>query len=144
MGRALAVMRVAGALAVGRPVAQAPVDLGTPAREGQLALRLGRFRPRRALVSASTTARTIARLIESNGGRPSRQAMLEDVLESLRAFETARYSRNGEVDAATLDSALDRAADVVARLRATTRWPARTAEAFAQTVGRLRGAVWSH
>ena len=60
-GRALTVLRIAGAVALDRPVAQPIVDAHDAAHEGQLALRKGIFRPRRSLVSTSTTPGTIAR-----------------------------------------------------------------------------------
>ena len=144
--RALAMMRIAGAVALGRPVAQTPVDQDAPVRDGQLALRRGRFKPKCTLISAPTTAAALARQIANGGGwqaAPDRRVMLEDILDSLRAFEAERYSRNGHADAATLDNALDRGADAVERLRKATLWPIQAAETLKATAARLRGTVWS-
>ena len=145
-GRALAMMRIAGAVALGRPVAQALVDQDAPVQDGQLAVRKGLFRAKRTLVSAPTTAAAIAGQIANGDGRPAAPfhgAILEDILGSLRAFDAERYSRNGHADAATLDDALDRGADAVQRLRKATLWPIQAAEALKKTAARLRGTVWS-
>ena len=145
-GRALAMMRIAGAVALGRPVAQTPVDQDAPVQDGQLAVQRGLLRPKCTLISAPTTAATIAGHVANGGGQPaasSREAILEDILDSLRAFDAERYSRNGHAEAATLDTALDRGADAVQRLRVATRWPIQTAEALKKTAARLRGTAWS-
>lgn len=74
-GRALTVFRIAGAVALARPVAQSLVDLDMKGREGQLAIRKGVFRARRALLSAPTTADAIARELTDGNGAPSRSAL---------------------------------------------------------------------
>jgi len=58
--RATAALRVGGAVALGKPVAQQFVNGAATEREGQIPVRSGLLRPRRALLSASTTAATIA------------------------------------------------------------------------------------
>jgi hypothetical protein len=145
IGRALAILRVAGAVAVGRPVAQALVDTGVREREGQVAVRLGLLRSRRAMISASTTAANLA-------GTPakgrSRQAAavgpaLEDIQDSIRVFSAVRYRPDARFDTTALDEALERALNAIRRLRVTTLWPNRMADAVAGAAAGLRDTVWS-
>ncbi len=141
-GRALTVFRIAGAVALDQPVAQAMVDMHVPGREGQLALRKGMRR--RALVSAPTTAEAIARQLgNGNTPDPRAQAMLEEIRDSLRAFNAARYSRNGHLDAMALDTTLENGTSAVRRLRVTKLWPMRVGAALAKSAAGVGGAVWS-
>ena len=141
-GRALTVFRIAGAVALDRPVAQAMVDMNVPGREGQLALRTGMRR--RALVSAPTTAEAIARQLgNGTGPGPRAQATLEEIRDSLRVFNAARYSRNDHLDTTALDTTLENGTGAIRRLRATTLWPMRVGAALAKSVAGLGGAVWS-
>lgn len=145
-GRASTMCRIGGAVALGRPVAQELVDMRVPGREGQLALRKGILRPKRALISAPTTAAALARELANGNGRQSdarTHAMLEEILDSLRVFDTARYSRNGQLDAAALDTALEQGTRAIRRLRVTKLWPMRAAEALGRAAAGLRGMVWS-
>jgi hypothetical protein len=145
VGRALALFRIAGAVAMGRPVAQRLVDVDVPGREGHLVLRKGMLRPKRALVSASTTAAAIAGEL-ADGGRRSNartQAMLEEIREALQLFGAARYSRDGHFDAAALDTAFEGGMRAIRHVRSKKRWPTRAAEELATAVTELRGAVWS-
>lgn len=131
--RALALLRIAGAVAMGRPVAQTVVNPDMPEREGQLALRKGRLRPRRALVSAPTTSAAIAAQLANGSGRgfgPPTVAALEEIHDSLRVFNAARYGRSGQLERDELDTALDRGAGAIRQLYAMKRWPARAVEAF--------------
>ena len=88
-GRALAVFRIASAVALGRPVAQEIVEAHVGPGDGQLAVRKGCFRPKRALISTSTTSGTIARTLDdTNGHRPNprTELLLNDLQESLVAL----------------------------------------------------------
>lgn len=143
--RGLAVFRIGGALALGYPVAQTLVDGRERPREGQLALKKGLWRPQRVLISASTTAATIAGRLAAEGQEiepPVREA-LEDLAAPLHVFGTAHYSRSGQLDTEALDSALDRGMRGLARVRSAARWPARAAEALARTAAALREATWA-
>jgi len=127
--RALTVLRIGGAVALGRPVAQSIVDAHVAPRDGQLALRKGVLGKRRSLVSNATTPGTIARSMAITNGRPrsaQAEAMLKELEESLAVLSAARYSRNGMPDRSTLDSAMDRGIDVLKKLRTASRWPVRT------------------
>jgi hypothetical protein len=145
IGRALAMMRVAGAVAAGRPVAQTLVDPGVPVREGQVALRLGLLRRKHAMISASTTASDLNGAPGRSHGRRAAAVgpALEDIRDSLRIFSEARYRPDARVDGATLDEAFGRVASAIRRLRVTTLWPNRMADAVAGAAAGLRDTVWS-
>jgi hypothetical protein len=67
--RSLTVFRIAGAMALGRPVAQRVVDSSVAAQEGQLRIRKGPLSAERALISGAATAATVAaRLAAGNSG----------------------------------------------------------------------------
>jgi len=145
-GRALTVFRVAGALALERPLTQTVVDRHVPGREGQLVLRKGILRPRRALVSASTTAEAITRqLTDSDGRGPNlrTRTMLEEIRDALLVFTVARYGRNGHVDTTALDRALDNGSIALRRLRLARLWPMRTSGVLTKSVVRVGGVEWS-
>lgn len=136
--RALVPLRVAGAVGLGRSVAQTVVAPDAPAREGQLALRKGRLRPKRTLVSGSTTAAVIAAQLakgsaQGPGPGAATVAALEEIQDSLRVFDAARYGRGGRLERDELDTALDRGAGAIRRLYGMMRWPTRAA-------GALKGA----
>jgi hypothetical protein len=127
-GRALAPFRVAGAIALKQPVAQVPAAAGTRTRDGQLALRHGALRTRRAVVSASITADAIARLqTAGNGDRPVDPDVLDPIREALLALSAVRYGRLRDIDVADLDRKLDNGSSALQQLRMSRLWPPRAA-----------------
>lgn len=118
-GRAAAAVRLAGAVALSRPVSQNEVDRGIPLTEGQIAAApdLRSLRGRRMVLSASITPNTLA----LNGGSASASESWRSLSKTLAAFTAVRYSRDGGVDGTALDSALSDARDAVRRLR-FTQW----------------------
>jgi hypothetical protein len=133
--RAVAALRVAAALALGRPVAQEYVAAHTPERSGQVAVRTGFLRRKRALVSAPTTPVAIANRIGNgpSGGAQSR-VNLEQIGDALKAFSSATYGRSAEPDPSTLNAELENAVSAIRRLRVSSLWPMRTAQAVARSV----------
>lgn len=153
-GRALAAFRIAGAVALERPVAHTLVEMTVQTREGQLTLRKGIFRPKRALLSAPVTSDTIDRQrangnpgIAANAGNrsPGGRAgeTLEDIRKALLVFSTARYARNSHLDNVALDQALDDGHTAVRRLRFAMLRPVRAAEALAKSAATVGSMVWS-
>jgi hypothetical protein len=130
--RALAALRVAAAVALGRRVSQDFVNGDTTERDGQLMIRAGLLRRRRAAISAATTAHAIADQLD-NGHRPGprTRAALQQLSESLRVFSAASYGRSG-IDGDALDAALAESTRAVRRLKVLTLWPARKAPARLQ------------
>jgi hypothetical protein len=132
--RAMAALRVAGALALGRTVAQQYVDNGTPERSGQLAVRTGLVRRKRALVSAATTPMAISGRLEHGKIRGAQARVnVEQIADALKVFGAATYTRAAEPDSLTLNSALDNAVAAIRRLRVSSLWPMRTASAVARS-----------
>ena len=141
VGRALTLFRIAGAVALGRRVAQTVVDRDVEGRTGQLKVRKGKLSRKRTLVSAPTTADAIARqLANGTAPEPRTRMALDEIRESLIVFNAAHYRRNGQLDVTALDAALDQGETALRRMRFSARWPVRTADALAKSVGR-RGAT---
>jgi hypothetical protein len=135
--RALPAMRIAGASAMGRPIAQQYVNGGTSTREGQVVVKTGTLGLGRAMVSAATTPMAIATALDGppSGGTRARGAMAQ-LGEALAAFGRAAYGRKSEepMDGADLDRAMENALDAVQRLRVGALWPMRMAQSVARSV----------
>jgi hypothetical protein len=134
--RAASALRIAGAVALGRPVSQKFVGPEVAEREGQLTVQRGWPKRRRVMLSAATTSRTIT-VAMNNGHAPSAQtrASLESISDALGVLNTAGYGRQSKDDASALDSALADGTQAVRRIRATTMWPRRSAQALRSFVG---------
>ena len=93
-GRAAAALRLAGAVALSRPVSHKEVDRDTPPSEGQIAAApgLGSLRGRRTVLSASVTPDTTA----LNGKSASASESWRSLSQPLGVFTAVRYSRDGE------------------------------------------------
>lgn len=128
-GRAAAALRLAGAVALARPISQREVERGTQPSEGQIAAGVfGRLRGKRTVLSSSVTPDMAA----LNGRSASTDESWRTLSQALRTFTTVRYSRpstrpdsadgrNGCVDGTALDAALAEGQDAVKRLR-LTQW----------------------
>ncbi len=138
----LAVLRVAGAAALGRPVAQTVVDGKATEREGQLLLGRGLLRRRPTLLSAPTSPDAMARALDGRTPGAQRQVALDQIREGLIAFGASRYQPEGALDRTALDAALEQAAAAVSRLRILSYWPTRLTGATAPT-GTPTG-TWTH
>jgi hypothetical protein len=127
VSRALTVLRIGGAVALGRPVAQAIVDSDVAPREGQLALRKGLLRSRRSLVSNATTPQTITRARAKTNGRIDARSeqLLKQFEESLAVLSTARYGRNATLPSSELDTAFENGVEALKKLRVAQMWPMR-------------------
>jgi hypothetical protein len=126
--RALAVLRVAAAVALGRTVAQSVVDTDTPAREGQVLLQRGIIRSRRAMISAATSPESIERRLATTATRrraSTLTATLEQLREPLHVFSSTRYGRREELNTADLDAALENGEKAIRRMRLMSLWPMR-------------------
>ena len=134
--RAASALRIAGAVALNRPVRQRFVGPEVAEREGQVTVYSGWPRRKRVLLSAATTSRTIASAM-SNGHNPSAntRANLASISDALGVLSTSGYGRPTKEDAAALDSALAESTHAVRRIRSTTRWPRRTTQALRSFVG---------
>jgi hypothetical protein len=134
--RAVSALRVAGAVALSRPVSQSFVGSNVSERDGQLTIYRGFPRRRRVLLSAATTSRTISSAINNgHGGDPYARTSLESISDALRVLGSAGYGRNGLADSSALDAALEDSTQAVRRIRTSTMWPRRTAQALRSFVG---------
>ena len=137
--KALPAMRIAGASAMGRPIAQQYVAADVTTREGQVVVKTGTLGLGRAVVSAATTPGAIATALDgrASGGARARGAMSQ-LGDALQAFGRAAYGRQSKeaggqtLDSAELDRALETALEAVQRLRVGALWPMR----MVQTVTR--------
>jgi len=137
--RALPAMRIAGATALGRPIAQQRVATDVASREGQVVVKTGTLGLGRAMISAATTPGAIATALNggSTGGARARGAMAQ-LGDALQAFGRAAYGRKSgdqggqAIDGAELDRAMESALEAVGRLRVGALWPMR----MVQTVTR--------
>ena len=119
-GRAAAALRLAGAVALSRPVSHKEIDRNTPASEGQIlaAPGLDALRGKRTVMSASVTADATT----LNGRSEPAPESWRALSQTLRTFTAVRYSRpddgreNG-LDGTALDAALAEGQDAVKRLR---------------------------
>jgi hypothetical protein len=127
--RAVAALRIAGALAIERPVAQSFADRDTSEREGQIAVRTGWFKPQRVLISAAVTSKAIAGHLENGRIGAGARTRLESLADALSTLSVASYGRNGKPDAGSLDAAIESGRTAVQGLRTSARWPVRTASA---------------
>jgi hypothetical protein len=114
-GRAAAALRLAGAVALARPVSHKEVDREVVPTEGQVVARsgLGLLRGKRTVLSASITPDTAP----LNGKKTASSASWQSLSRTLGTFSSARYSRNGGIDGTALDAALADARDGVKGLR---------------------------
>jgi hypothetical protein len=116
--RAQGLVRLAAAITLGRAVAQTTTAGHAAERDGQLAVRQGWVRRRRAIVSAATTSITIDRALAEPGGPIGRvRASLEVLRNAMQIFNTAAYGKPGELDTIALDRALGESLDAIKQLR---------------------------
>ena len=114
MARAIAALRIAGSLALGRPVAQMHPANGADQRIGQIEVRSGVLRGKRVLLSAPTTPAALLSGIENGNG--TSRATLQPILEALQALSAAVYGRAGEADTIALNTAVDEASTAIRRM----------------------------
>jgi hypothetical protein len=152
-GHALAVFRVAGAVALSQPVAQVEAMKGAVPHDGQLLLRKSWWGSKCVLICAPITERGLSsRLAASsekaaagngNAPAPTSQAALEGIREALAVFSAASYARDGLGDQAALDAALQQGMAALRQLRLFTLWPRRTWQTLLKRTGLLENTAWS-
>jgi hypothetical protein len=133
--RALPALRIAGAAALGRPVAQLRVDRDTDVRGGQIVVKDGWLRRGRTMLSASTTPANVAAAAAQKGlsGR-ARNALvsLGPAIEALSAVAYARH--DAQADTSGLNSTVDQALSAVRSLRIGSLWPMKAASALVRSI----------
>ena len=130
-GRAAAALRLAGAVALSRPVSHVEVERRAVPSEGQVETGPGldTIRGKKTMLSASVTPDSTP----LNGSGRSAADTWKPLSESLRVFSAARYNRDNGVDGVALDSALSEGQSAVKRLRLTQWRRLRRSRRHAQT-----------
>jgi hypothetical protein len=142
-GRALAAMRVAGSVALGRPVGQVAAAAGVNGSEGQLVLRGGFLRGKKALVSGSATADAVARALATEGGSSGHRQALEEVQLALARFTTALFGRDEKLDDTALGESLSDSFRVVRRLKLENLWLVKKYKGLTQFATEVGNRAWS-
>lgn len=121
VARGLAALRVAAALAIGRPAAQAAnagEDGAEADVEGRLPVRRGLFGPQRVLVSAAVTVRDVdGALARVAAGSPAGARAAETLRAGLAGFGAARYGPAADLQAEVLAADLDAGIDALQKLQ---------------------------
>jgi hypothetical protein len=127
-GRAAAALRLAGAIALGKPVSQREVAAGMTSTEGEITVGRGLRHKRLALSSAVTSGTPSGpdeagrRQNDARGSENGANALWNGVSQTLGTFTAVRYSRtsgsggNGAPDGTALDAALAESQDLVKRI----------------------------
>jgi hypothetical protein len=139
--RGLALARIAGALALERPVAQVAAAPDAVVEEGQVLVVAGMLRRRAVLLSASLTPLALV----AGAKRPTwpdREPLLAVIRTALITFGEARYARMSAANAAELDAALERVQTGLRKARVLNAWPVRTLAA-ARSWWQSRGLSWT-
>ena len=153
--RALAALRVGGAVAVSGSVALTTVDASTQPREGQLRLRHGLLLTRTALVSSSLTETLLAKRLEQmqSGEAEHPDAVLAgDLGRGIAVFASACYSRDGALPTDELTRQLDTGITALTRLRWRSAAPVRFATGLLAKLrlkptskeGGAQAQLWTH
>jgi len=113
-GRAASAVRLAGAVALGKPVGRREVDRSAETSEGQIVLGRG-VRGKKVVLSSSVTSDSA----RPNASTPTNgsDAIWQGLSQVLGTFTAVRYSRNGTPDGTALDAALAESQDLVRRLK---------------------------
>ena len=138
--RALTVFRIAGALAIGRPVAQVVVKSRAAVQAGQFPVRHGRLRPRLIVVSGSATASVLAAALDrqdEDALDARSRIIVQDLADALSVLAAARYGRSDGLHGSTLDEALEAGLRGLKQVNATHQWPMRRADAVTRAAVRV-------
>lgn len=142
VSRALAVFRVAGAIALGRRVSQTLAAAGKGGYEGQIVVRGGFLGRKKVLVSGSVTADAVARALAQARGDSWRQT-LEDLRTALARLTAAEFGRESAFDAAALDESLTSGFAALRRLKFLHLWPVRKFRELTARVAAVGSRAWS-
>jgi hypothetical protein len=145
-GHALAVFRIAGAVALSQPVAQVKAPKGAVPHEGQLMLRKSWLKSQYVLVSAAITERALTNRLAAGNGKAlgaKPQAVLEGIRQALAGFSAASYSRDAVFDPAALDLALQKGMAALRQLRRFALWPVWTSRTGLKRGGPLEDMAWT-
>jgi len=144
-GRAAAVLRIAGSMALSQRLGQMAANNGAVRQDGQLFMRGGVLRGRKVLVSGSATSSALLREIARTNGSAGagRQQCLEQLQEGLTRFTAAQFGREEKLDDAALTESLRDGSAALGRLRFEHRWVVRKLKGAMRIAAELGNRVWS-
>ena len=117
IGRALAALRLASAVALDRPVAERDAAAGAEPRPGELRVRRRPLARGSVLVSSAVTPPLLAAGAAAGPTDAISGGDLERLQHALAAFSAARYARPGEPSPGALTLALEEGIEVSRQLR---------------------------
>ena len=144
-GRAAAVFRIAGSLALSQRLGQSTqTDHATPL-EGQLFMRSGFLRGKKVLVSGSATASALAgEIAKTNGSAGAgHQQCLEQLQTGLSRFTAAQFGREDKLDDVALTESLREGVAALGRLKFENRWVVRKFKDATHLAVELGHRAWS-
>jgi hypothetical protein len=141
--RGLAALRIAGSLALARPVGQTVAATGIGGHEGQLLMRGGWLRGKRVLVSGSATTETLGRALAAGGSSAGHQQALGELQTALAGFTTAQFGRDEKLDDTALGESLTAGLRVVRRLKLENLWVVKKLNGFRTFTAELGNRAWS-
>ena len=131
IGRGLAALRLAAAVALDRPVAERDAAADASPRPGELRVRCGPLARRWVMVSSAVTPPLLAAGAEGRQGGGISAGDLERLQRALAVFSMARYARPGEPPPEGLTLALEDGIEVSRQLRVRALAPLRRARRLA-------------
>jgi hypothetical protein len=141
--RALAALRVAGTIALARPIGQQAARSGVNRHEGQLLMRGGWLRGKRVLVSGSATSDAVARTLAADVLSSGHRQALEELQTALARFTTAQFGRDDKLDDTTLGESLTDGFRILRRLKLENLWVAKKIKGMTQLATELGNRAWS-
>lgn len=127
VGRGLAALRVAAAVAIDHPLAERAAGAAGASRAGELRVRVGLLSRRTAMVSSAVTPARLAQAAAGSAADTISVADRERLQGALAAFSAARYARPDEPQPGGLSLVLDDGMEVARQLRIRTVAPVRWA-----------------
>jgi hypothetical protein len=141
--RGLAALRIAGSIALARPVGQMVAGAGVNGHEGQVLMRGGWLRGKRVLVSGSATAETLGQGLATGRGSSGHHQALDQLHTALGRFTTAQFGRDDHLDDTALGESLTDGFRVLRRLKLENRWVVKRVKDVTQFATELGNRVWS-
>jgi hypothetical protein len=143
VARGLAALRIAGSIALARPVGQTVAGAGMDGYEGQLLMRGGWLRGKRVLVSGSATTEALGRALATGGRSAGQQQAFGELQNALARFTTAQFGRDEKLDDTALGESLTDGSRVVRRLKLENLWVVKKVKGFRAFTAELGNRAWS-
>ena len=143
IGRGLAALRLAAAVALDQPLAERDAAADANPRPGELHVRRGPLARRWVMVSSPVTPPALAAAAAGRADDGMAGGDLERLQRALAAFSSARYARPGEPLPGGLTPALEEGIEVARKLRVRALAPLRLARRIAASLRGRRQRSWA-